>query len=59
MFETIQLRNVQLRNLGQNICRHFHVLTLFFFATSKSELDNFQQKANVQVTSRVAEGLKT
>ena len=59
MFETIQVRNVQLRNLGRNICRHFHVLTLFFFTTSKSELDDYQQKANVQVTLRVAEGLKT
>ena len=36
---------------GQNTWRHFHVLAQFLFTTSKSELDNYQQKVNVRVTS--------
>ena len=42
-------------NLGQNICRLFHVLAQFPFMISEAELDYYHQKVNV----RVAESVKT
>ena len=42
-------------NLGQNICRLFHVLGLFLFVTSEAELDYYHLKVNV----RGAEQFKT
>ena len=42
-------------NLGQNICRLFHLLAQYFFTTSETELDFYHQK----VSARVAERLKT
>ena len=44
-------------NLGQSICRFFHVLAQFHFITSEVELDYYHQKVNVQVASRVAKRL--
>ena len=38
-------------NIGQNICRLFHLLEQFLFTTSETELDYYQQKVNVQVAS--------
>ena len=46
-------------NLGQNICRLFHVLAQFLFTSSQTELDYYHWKVNVRVTSRVAKQLKT
>ena len=47
-------------NLEQNICRLFHVLAQFLFATSETEPDYYHQKENVSgVASGVAERLKT
>ena len=36
----------KLCNLGQNICRHFHVLAQFLFTISETELDYYHQKMN-------------
>ena len=44
-------------NLGQKICRLFHVLAQYPFTTSETELDFYHQKVNIRVTSRVAERL--
>ena len=38
-------------NLGQNICRLFHVLAQFLFTTSETELDYYHQRVNVWVAS--------
>ena len=46
-------------NLGQNICRFFHVLEQFLFTTSETELDYYQQKVDVRAASRVSERRKT
>ena len=46
-------------NLGQNICRLFHLLAQFFFTTSETELDFYHQKVSARIASRVAERLKT
>ena len=46
---------LMMHNLGQNICRLFHVFAQFLFSTSEAELDYYHQKVNV----RVAERLKT
>ena len=45
-------------NRELNICRFFHVLAQFLFNTSISELDYYQQKANVQLLPRGDERLK-
>ena len=42
-------------NLGQNICRLFHVLAQFLFTTSKTKPDFYQQKVNARIASRVSE----
>ena len=44
-------------NLGQNICKLFHILAHIPFITSKTELYLFHQKVNVRVASRVAKRL--
>ena len=46
-------------NLGQNICKLFHVLAQFLLTTREMELDYYRKKANVRVASRVTERLKT
>ena len=46
-------------NLGQNICRLFHVLAQFLFTISETELEYYHQNMKVRVASRVAERLKT
>ena len=40
-------------NLGQNICRLFHVLAQFPFMISEAELDYYHQRVNVRVAERV------
>ena len=42
-------------NLGQNICRPFHVFAQFLLTTSESELDYYHQKMNVRVATRDVE----
>ena len=44
-------------NLGQNICKLFHILAHIPFITSKAELYSYHQKVNVRVASRVAKRL--
>ena len=46
-------------NVGQNICRFFHVLVQLLFTISGTELDHYHQKVSVRVPSRVAKRLKT
>ena len=43
----------KLYNLGQNICRLFHVLAQLLFTASKTELDYYDQKANVRFIERL------
>ena len=38
-------------NLGQNICKLFHILAQFLSTTSETELDHYHQKVNVWVAS--------
>ena len=45
-------------NLGQKVCRLFHVLAQFQFTKSEAELDYHQQKVNERVASRVVERLR-
>ena len=45
---------VHLQSLTEYL-RHFFVLSLFPFTKSELELDDYHQKLNVQVASRVAE----
>ena len=40
--------------VGQNICGLSSILAQLSFTTSKTELDYYEQKANVQGASRVA-----
>ena len=46
-------------NLGQSICRLFHVIAQFVFTTSEAELDYYKQTVNSGVALRVAEQPKT
>ena len=46
-------------NIGQYICRLFHVLAQFLFTINEAELDYFYQKMSVLVASRVVERRKT
>ena len=50
---------IQNYNLGQNVCRLFHILTQFPFTKGEAELDYYHQKVNIRVVSRVTERLKT
>ena len=50
---------IQNYNLGQNVCRLFHILTQFPLTKGKAELDYYHQKVNIRVASRVTERLKT
>ena len=43
----------KLYNLGQNICRLFHVLAQLLLTASKTELDYNDQRANVRVIERL------
>ena len=52
-------QEIQIHNLGQNICRFFHFLTQFLFTTGKARLDYYHEKVNVQAAKRIAERLKT
>ena len=45
-------------NLGQNVCRLFHILAQFFSTTSKTELNYYYQKVNLRVASWVADRIK-
>ena len=36
-------------NLGQNICRLFHVLAQLLFPTGERELDYYYQEVNIRV----------
>ena len=47
-----------LDNLGQNICRLFHILTQFLFTTSVTELDYYQQKVNEPVAEQLTTSRK-
>ena len=49
----------QIHNLGQNICRLFHILAQFILTTNETELDYYHHRVNVRVASRVAERLKS
>ena len=46
-------------NLGQNICRLFHVLVHFLFTINETEVDYYHQKVTARVASPVAEQLNT
>ena len=49
-----RVMQVQVYNLGQNICRLFHFLAQFVFTSSETELDY----RLLRVVSRAAERLK-
>ena len=42
-------------NLGQNICRLFHVLVQFVFTKSETKLDYYHLKMNIWFALRVTE----
>ena len=45
-------------NLGQNICRLFHVLAQFLFTSSQTELDYYHWKVNVQLPHELQNSLR-
>ena len=58
-FHSVSLLFNQSCNLGQTICRLFHILPQFFFTASETELYYYYQKISAQVASRVTERLET
>ena len=45
-------------NLGQNICKILSHISTNFFTRSETELDDYPQNVNVQVTERLKTGLR-